>query len=70
MMRFGLRMILAGCCATIIGVIWLLSSLGGKDSEGVFTGGIWKGPLLCLAGIAALIVGILALRACEGNRIS
>jgi hypothetical protein len=67
MMRFGLRMILVGCVAIVFGVIWLVSSLGGKDSDGVFAGGIWKGPLLLLAGIAALIVGIRGVREPEND---
>jgi hypothetical protein len=61
-MGFWLRMILGGCCAAIIGVVWFFNGLRGEDPDGIVTGGLWKGPLLFLAGAAGAFMGLRALR--------
>jgi len=58
MTSFGLRLIIGGIPATVIGIIWFVYGFSGGDPHGVFTGGLWKGPLLTCTGIAAVIMGV------------
>jgi hypothetical protein len=62
MKTFGMRMIVGGGGACLIGLLWFASGLSGEDLFGVLGGGIWKGPLLTLAGIGAVIMGARMLR--------
>lgn len=61
-MRLAIKLILGGIPSVVIGVIWLIYGLNGGDPNGVFTGGIWKGPLLMSAGVGAVIMGIRMIR--------
>lgn len=65
MNRFALRMLFGGGAATLFGLLWLGCGLTGSDLDGVLTGGLWKGPLLMVAGIGAVVMGIRMLR--EGD---
>ncbi len=61
-MGFALRIILGGAGAVVVGVIWFAYGLSGGDPNGVFTGGLWKGPLLAAAGAGAVIMGVRMFR--------
>lgn len=57
-MSFSLRLIYGGVAATVFGVVWFVSGLAGEDLLGIFTGGVWKGPMLTIAGVGAVIMGM------------
>jgi hypothetical protein len=58
----GLRLILGGGGAAIFGALWFLGGLLGEDPESGLQGGIWKGPLLVVAGIGLAIMGVRMLK--------
>ena len=62
MNKLGLKLTLGGVPAAAIGIYWFVGELNGGDPDGILTGGLWKGPLLICAGIAAVIMGIRMLR--------
>jgi len=66
MIRFGLRLLIGGGLAAILGLIWLVNGLQGDKPDSPFAGGTWKGPVLSLAGAAAVIMGIRMLREGDG----
>jgi hypothetical protein len=61
-MGFGLRMIVCGGASAIFGALWFLGGLLGEKPDSPLQGGIWKGPLLVLAGTGAIIMGFRYLR--------
>lgn len=61
-MKFAMKMIVGGILAALLGVVWLGYGFAGGDADGVFTGGLWKGPLLMAAGAGAVIMGFRMLR--------
>lgn len=58
MNKFNLRILLVGIVSIILGGVWLAYGIKGGDPDGVFTGGLWKGPLLLATGTAAIVVGL------------
>jgi hypothetical protein len=66
-MGFGIRLILGGGGAAVLGVIWFFDALEGEDPESTLKGGIWKGPLLFVAGLAAVVMGVRMLLAIWKN---
>lgn len=61
-MKFGIRFILIGLITIPLGLAWFAMSFTDAEFTKVITGGVWKGPLLAIAGAGALFYGIKALK--------
>ena len=66
--RFGLRLLIGGAGGAILGLGWFVESFGPEPKDAVFTGGIWKGPLLLAVGLIAVIMGARMLKEASGQR--
>lgn len=58
----GIMLILCGIFVCIYGILWLLNVFFGNDAGGRLTGGLWKGPLWFLGGVAAIYIGYRMIR--------
>ena len=61
-MKFGLRFVLIGLVMIPLGIAWFAMSFTDTEIAQVITGGVWKGPMLSIAGAGALYYGIKALK--------
>jgi len=53
----SLRFMLAGLFCLVFGIIGLIDGLNNGFMERTIGGLLWKGPLLALAGLGALVMG-------------
>lgn len=61
-MKFGIRYILIGLITISLGLAWFALSFTDAEFTKAITGGVWKGPLLAIAGARALFYGIKAVK--------
>ena len=66
-MRLGIRLILAGAGAALIGAWWSIDGLAGGMMNELLGGLIWKGPLLFLAGCGLSLAGYRIVRNACGS---
>ena len=68
MIRFGIRMLAGGAVATAAGLVIFVNALTDAFFPSkVFSGGIWKGPIILVGGIALIVVGVRALKETSNN---
>ena len=53
-MMWGLRLLLIGVIAVIVGGVYLYHGLNGGDPDGIFSDGLVKGPIGLMVGVALL----------------
>lgn len=53
---------MVGLATVPAGIGWFVVSFTDSDWNEILTGGVWKGPLLAIAGAGALVVGIRSLK--------
>ncbi len=61
MIRFGLKLLLGGGAAIVLGIALFVTSLAG-GLPGYERDGLWQGPLIVLLGVMVVMFGRKALR--------
>lgn len=61
-MMWGIRLLVLGVIAVIVGAVYLYHGIRGGDPDGIFSDGLLKGPLGLVAGVTLFVFGLRALR--------
>src|SRR5260370_19477098 len=69
-MKFAVKLILGGSCAVFFGLWWLIDGLADGWMNQLLGGLVWKGPLLFLAGVAAVVMGYRIVKEIRGPMAS